>query len=180
MSLAGPSSTWGTWPAATDGGWGDTVRELATWSERFAALDEFLLHRIDGGPAAVPEVRWAWRRLVSSAGAVPIGSLAREAGWSHKHLITKFRQQTGLTPKTAARLLRFEHLWHYLRDGEPARWDCIAADGGYADQSPLIRDFRQFTGGTPPTSSPAPSRPRRASRPSPGITPASSPDELDR
>ena len=128
---------------------GDTIRELGTWSERFAALDDFLLHRIGAGPAAAPEVSRAWRRLVRSAGAVPIGSLAREAGWSHKHLIRKFRQQIGLTPKTAARLLRFEHVWRGLGDGEPARWDRIAADGGYADQSHLIRDFREFTGGTP-------------------------------
>jgi AraC-like DNA-binding protein len=128
---------------------GDTVRELGTWTERFAALDEFLLQRAGHGPAAAPEVRWAWRRLVSTAGAVPIGSLAREAGWSHKHLIRKFRQQVGLTPKTAARLLRFEHIWRRLGDDEPAHWDRIAADGGYADQSHLIRDFREFTGGTP-------------------------------
>ena len=128
---------------------GDTVRELGTWSERFAAFDDFLLHRIGSGPAAAPEVRWAWRRLVGSAGAVPIGSLARDTGWSHKHLIRKFRQQVGLTPKTAARLLRFERAWRRLGDGEPAHWDRIAADGGYADQSHLIRDFREFTGGSP-------------------------------
>jgi AraC-like DNA-binding protein len=128
---------------------GDTVRELRTWAGRFAALDDFLLRRAGGRPAAAPEVRWAWRRLVSSAGAVPIGSLARDVGWSHKHLIGKFRQQVGLTPKTAARLLRFEHVWRQLGDGEPAHWDRIAADGGYADQSHLIRDFREFTGGTP-------------------------------
>ena len=128
---------------------GDAVRGLATWNERFAALDEFLLQRTDGAPAPAPEVRWAWRRLVSSAGAVPIGSLAREVGWSHKHLISKFRQQIGLPPKTTARLLRFEHVWRRLGDARPAHWDRIAADGGYSDQSHLIRDFLEFTGGSP-------------------------------
>ena len=128
---------------------GDAVRGLATWNERFAALDEFLLQRTDGAPAPAPEVRWAWRRLVSSAGGVPIGSLAREVGWSHKHLISKFRQQIGLPPKTTARLLRFEHVWRRLGDARPAHWDRIAADGGYSDQSHLIRDFREFTGGSP-------------------------------
>jgi AraC-like DNA-binding protein len=145
---------------------GDTVRELGTWSERFAALDEFLLDRIDGGPAAAPEVSWAWRRLVTSAGAIPIGSLAREVSWSHKHLIRKFRQQVGLTPKTVARLLRFEQVWRRLGDSEPVHWDRLAADGGYADQSHLIRDFREFTGSTPAEflarSIP---RPRRVGRP---------------
>ena len=128
---------------------GDTVRELGTWSERFVALDEFLLERTGSGPVVAPEVQWAWRRLVSTVGAVPIGSLAGETGWSHKHLISKFRQQVGLTPKTAARLLRFEHVWRRLGAGESAHWDRIAADGGYADQSHLIRDFHEFTGGTP-------------------------------
>lgn len=128
---------------------GDTIRELGTWSERFAALDEFLLDHIDGAPAPAPEVSWAWGRLVTSAGAIPIGSLAREVGWSHKHLIRKFSQQVGHTPKTAARLLRFEHVCRRLDSREPAHWDRLAADSGYADQSHLIRDFREFTGGTP-------------------------------
>jgi methylphosphotriester-DNA--protein-cysteine methyltransferase len=65
------------------------------------------------------------------------------------YLITKFRQQVGLAPKTAARLVRFEQVWRRLGDGGPAHWDRIAAYGGYADQSHLIRDFREFTGGSP-------------------------------
>lgn len=162
-------------------GWrlGDRVRELETWSERFAAFDYFLLHRIRGGPAAAPEVRWAWRRLVSSAGAVPIGSLARGTGWSHKHLIRKFRQQVGLTPKTAARLLRFEHVWRRLGDGEPTQWDRVAADGGYANQPHLHREFREFTGGSPAdilarSSPPAPREPSN-----PGVASALRANELN-
>jgi AraC-like DNA-binding protein len=55
----------------------------------------------------------------------------------------------GLAPETAARLVRFEQVWRRLDDGGPAHWDRIAADVGYADQSHLIRDFREFTGGSP-------------------------------
>jgi hypothetical protein len=28
-------------------------------------------------------------------GAAPIGAIAREVGWSHKHLISKFKEQLG-------------------------------------------------------------------------------------
>jgi hypothetical protein len=43
----------------------------------------------------------AWQRLVASGGAARIGRITNDVGWSHKHLIAKFKQQIGLTPKTA-------------------------------------------------------------------------------
>ena len=73
-----------------------------------------VLGRLEGGPRPAPEVAWAWERLVSSGGAVPIGRLAREVGWSHKHLIARFGEQVGLRPKLAARLVRFEGVWRRL------------------------------------------------------------------
>ncbi len=60
----------------------------------------------------------------------------------------KFREQVGLTPKTAARVLRFRSLCRRL-DAEPVRWAEIAYDCGYADQSHLIREFRKLAGTTP-------------------------------
>jgi AraC-like DNA-binding protein len=66
-------------------------------------MDRFLLGRLEVGPRPSPEVGRAWERLVASAGTVPIGQVASEVGWSHKHLIARFRQQVGVRPKTAAR-----------------------------------------------------------------------------
>jgi hypothetical protein len=83
---------------------GEQLRETPSWRERFGLLDRFLLRRLDGGPRPSPEVGRAWERLVATGGAVPIGRIASEVGWSHKHLITRFKQQAGLGPKTAARL----------------------------------------------------------------------------
>jgi AraC-like DNA-binding protein len=80
---------------------------------------------------------------------MPIGRIASEVGWSHKHLIAKFRQQVGLTPKTAARLVRLEGVWRRLEQRRPLDWGQLARDAGYADQAHLIRDFHEFTGITP-------------------------------
>jgi AraC-like DNA-binding protein len=127
----------------------DQLRDTPSWRQRFGLLDAYLLRQAQHGPDPSPEVAWAWRRLTATGGTLPIRRLAGEVGWSHKHLITRFKQQIGLPPKTAARLIRFGAVWRRLATRPPARWDAIAADSGYADQSHLIREFHQFTGATP-------------------------------
>ena len=127
----------------------DQIREAPAWRQRCDLLDEFLIRRARSGPDPAPEVAWAWRRLKATGGRLPISRLAREVGWSHKHLIARFKQQVGLPPKTTARLARLDAVWRRLADRQPARWDAIAADSGYADQAHLIRDFHKFVGGSP-------------------------------
>jgi AraC-like DNA-binding protein len=122
--------------------------EASSWERCFAIVDAFLLRRAADGPEPAREVSWAWRRLLATGGRIPVGALAEEVGWSRKHLITRFRQQTGLPPKTLARIVPFSHLLRRLETG-PVRWDRIAADCGYYDQAHLNRDFREFVGTTP-------------------------------
>jgi AraC-like DNA-binding protein len=124
----------------------EQLRETSSWRQRLALVDRFLLER---GPRPSPEVGWAWRRLVATGGAVPIGQLAREVGWSHKHLLAKFRRQVGLRPKTAARLIRFDGVLSRLDGRRRLDWGRVAREVGYADQAHLVREFRQFTGTTP-------------------------------
>jgi AraC-like DNA-binding protein len=127
----------------------DQLREAPSRRHQFALLDAYLLRRAQDGPKPAPEVSWAWGRLMATGGKLPIRRLAGEVGWSHKHLITRFKQQVGLPPKTAARLVRFDAVWRRLATHPPARWDQVAVECGYADQAHLIRDFRQFTGACP-------------------------------
>ncbi|MEV0618218.1 helix-turn-helix domain-containing protein [Nonomuraea sp. NPDC050404] len=127
----------------------ERVRSAPTWDRRFRLVDGYLLRRIEDGPRPSPEVAEAWRRLIATGGADSIRAIAEETGWSHKHLIAKFKQQVGLAPKTVARLIRFNRLLARLREDPLPRWDEIAADCGYADQAHLTRDFRDFTGTTP-------------------------------
>jgi AraC-like DNA-binding protein len=127
----------------------DQLRDTPSWQQRFGLLDAYLLRQAQHGPDPAPEVARAWRRLTATGGTLPIRRLAGEVGWSHKHLITRFTQQVGLPPKTAARLIRFDAVRRRLATHRPTRWDQLAAECGYADQAHLIRDFHQFTGATP-------------------------------
>jgi AraC-like DNA-binding protein len=82
-----------------------------------------------------------------SGGRSTIREIARQAGWSQKHLITRFKQQIGVAPHLAARLLRLSTVWRHLNDERS--WARIAAECGYADQALLTREFRRFTGTIP-------------------------------
>jgi AraC-like DNA-binding protein len=128
---------------------GDGVRDAPTPAQRFDAIDRFLLNRLAAGPVVSPEVRLAWRRIVASGGRVPIRQLRDDVGWSHKHLIAKFTQQVGLTPKRAARVIRFERVLRAADQQPGPDWATLADAFGYADQAHLIRDFHAFAGATP-------------------------------
>ncbi|MGV9329834.1 helix-turn-helix domain-containing protein [Streptosporangium sandarakinum] len=140
--------------AALDDLWGreasrllERLGEVSSWEDRFALTDALLARRHAAGASVDPEVAWAWERIVAGRGMVRVDGLAAEAGWSRKRLWSRFRSQIGLSPKRAAKLVRFDHAAHRLVAGESAAG--VAVEAGYADQSHLHRDVMAFTGATP-------------------------------
>jgi AraC-like DNA-binding protein len=128
----------------------DRLNDAADWPARFRLLDEVLARRMRSAPGK-SSVTWAWERLVEAHGDLPVRALADELGWSRKRLVARFRDEIGLPPKTAARLLRFEHARGLAERVKAPDWARIAVGTGYYDQSHLINEFRSFTGRTPET-----------------------------
>lgn len=127
----------------------DRLRSARTWAARFAVLDELLLRAVGPVRQVRPEVAEAWRRLVAARGCVQVGAVAAELGWSRRYLTERFRGEVGLSPKTVARVLRFEHAHELAAARDPLPWGDVAAVAGYADQAHLVRDWREFTGRSP-------------------------------
>lgn len=125
----------------------DRLRAAASWDERFAIAADILGRRLGAHPPVDPEVAHVWRRTLSSRGRVRIDGLADEVGWSRKRLWSRFGSQLGITPKRAARLVRFDHAAHLLAAGHTAAR--VAAESGYVDQSHLHREVVTFAGRTP-------------------------------
>jgi AraC-like DNA-binding protein len=129
---------------------GELAERLAAapdWPTRIDLFERAIARRVLVAPPAAPELEWAWQRLVASDGAVPIGDLAAELGWSRRHLAVRFRSELGMAPKALARLLRFERAVKRLRAGDELA--DLALDAGYYDQAHFNRDFRAFAGTTP-------------------------------
>jgi AraC-like DNA-binding protein len=131
----------------------DRLRAVASWDERFAIAAKILGERLVARRID-PEVAYAWRQTLTSRGRLRIDGLADEVGWSRKRLWSRYRSQLGITPKRAARLVRFDHAAHLLAAGHaPAS---VACASGYVDQSHLHREVQAFTGLTPTAVAAAP------------------------
>jgi AraC-like DNA-binding protein len=131
---------------------GELVERLAdapAWAARFAILDEVLSRHADRLPAPPDELRHAWRLLTSRGGRVRVDELAREVGWSRRHLGERFTAEYGLTPKEAARVMRFERSTRLLRLRDRPALAEVAAACGYYDQAHLAREWNDFVGCPP-------------------------------
>ena len=125
------------------------LAEAPDWPARFALLDDTLFRWIQAGPVQQDQVARAWWRLRQSSGRITVAAVAEEVGWSSRYLEIRFRDQVGVSPKTAARILRFQHAVRIGGNPRGPAWSQVAAVCGYVDQAHLNRDFRQFAGCTP-------------------------------
>jgi AraC-like DNA-binding protein len=126
----------------------ERLRTQATWPRRFAAIDGVLCRLVRARRAEVhPDVAHVFQRLLEQGGAVPVGALAAEVGWSARHLTNRFRAEVGLKPKEAARVTRFDRARRSLVPG--VRLADVAARAGYFDQAHLAREFHALAGCSP-------------------------------
>ncbi|MCY6382740.1 helix-turn-helix domain-containing protein [Hoeflea prorocentri] len=76
-----------------------------------------------------------------------VHTVADQLNTTRQTLITRFRERTGMKPKTYCRIERFQHLIRTRSNA--ASWADAAFDAGYSDQSHMAREFRHFGGITP-------------------------------
>src|SRR5260370_30441216 len=86
---------------------------------------------------------------MASRGQVSVERLADAAGVSRQHLSRVFHELVGVSPKQYCRLARFHTALGFVGGVEPVEWARVAAALGYADQSHMIAEFREFSSLTP-------------------------------
>jgi AraC-like DNA-binding protein len=129
---------------------GDTLAEANGWHERIRLAEHFVIARIAGSDRAIaPETLHAYREIAKRRGDLRMADIAGDLGWSRKRLVTEFREQIGMAPKTFARVVRFGHATELATRRDIKGWAEIAAACGYADQSHMTRDFVEFSGAPP-------------------------------
>ncbi len=115
---------------------------------RMALMENFLIGRLTRGPLWHDAAAHVWSMLVRFHGAVRVDAAADGAGLSARQLGRVFDEQVGVSPKVAAKLLRFERALMLIRRTDMPL-AAIAYEAGYADQSHLNRDFKELAGTSP-------------------------------
>ncbi len=130
----------------------EQLSEQSSWPDRFSILDHFLMEKFAQSQYEVrPEIYWAWQQLESKGGRLSIRKIAKKIGWSDRHFSKCFQQHIGVTPKLAARHIRFYATLKLLRMAHEDSLSAIALSSGYSDQSHFTREFHSFSGWSPKT-----------------------------
>lgn len=119
------------------------------WPSRFRLLDEVLGGAARPGAGPPAEVAHAWRQLLTSPQRPAVSDLAREVGWSRRHLTEVFHREVGLPPRQFIRVLRFERSAVVLARQPATPLGELAQRLGYYDQAHLYREWRQLAGCSP-------------------------------
>lgn len=87
--------------------------------------------------------------LLRSAGDKRVAAIAAAAGVGERRLQQIFRTQLGLSPRAWSRLARMHECLRLLRRTGAPRWNELALESGFYDQSHLVNEFQALCGLTP-------------------------------
>jgi AraC-like DNA-binding protein len=126
----------------------EVVIEARSNQERQRRVEAFLLRRL---MESEPHRRFdaAISALMLARGQMPVNQIATAIGCSPRQLEREFRAHAGLSPKALARVIRFQNLLRLVGESPLRHWSSVALDSGYADQSHMVREFRELSGQSP-------------------------------
>lgn len=100
----------------------ERLADRATWGERFAVFEDLLRRRISAAPDEHAAVAWATAEIERTGGTTRVDEIARELGYSRKHLVSLFHDHVGFPPKLYANLTRFDRVVRELKRCPEAPW----------------------------------------------------------
>lgn len=133
----------------------ERIRELETFQQRADYFVQFYRAILCANEhsAACPDKELLFRavrdHIQQLGGRVMIKELEDYTGYTSRYIDKVFQEYAGMSPKTFARIIRFQTAINHLDHDNQISFSDLAADHGYYDQPQFIRDFKRFTETTP-------------------------------
>jgi AraC-like DNA-binding protein len=122
--------------------------ESASFEERVQIAEEFLLKRILQ-VSVQNRVALAANYILQRHGAIRMTELADRANLGLRQFERQFRREVGVSPKTCARIARFQTALDAKIASPERTWVDIAHSFGYHDQMHMIHDFEKLGRNSP-------------------------------
>lgn len=113
-----------------------------TTEQRIALSEKYLINNLNERNCGL--FLNAIGEILNHKGACTAADISKKLHVSNRQLERVFSEYSGLTPKKAAMLIRYQYLWRDILSGQCFSGTEKAAEYGYSDQSHLLKDFRKF------------------------------------
>lgn len=128
----------------------EMLGECRSNTEKIEILSSYLLFLAKmNSTLADTKMEYALSCILQSKGNISLKELNDQLSLSERSVERRFKQYVGLSPKMFARICRFQASLDQIRNNQYSKLSDIAYENEYADQSHLIRAFKEFAGVSP-------------------------------
>lgn len=118
--------------------------------KRLQLMNSYVLKLADRyKPGINSTIAFATRAIQKSKDLVSLTQVQEELFVTERTLQRMFELHVGISPKTFSRICQFHSALQQLSQNQFTEMTDVAFESGYADQSHLIRTFKEFTNYTP-------------------------------
>jgi AraC-like DNA-binding protein len=127
----------------------DMLEGKKTDAERVAVLRHFVSERLTVAKSRESIIDDTIRWIDLNHGNVTVDEVADKFRLSRRYLETRFLEKVGVSPKFYARIRRFSYLSNIIVRADNLSWQDVVFEGGFHDQSHLIKEFVKFNNMSP-------------------------------
>lgn len=113
-----------------------------TVKQRIKLSEEFLINNLKERHCGL--FTEALGEIITMRGICTLGDISKKLHVSGRQLERVFSEYSGLSPKKASMLIRYQFLWRDILSERDFNAADKASEYGYADQSHMLNDFRKF------------------------------------
>lgn len=125
------------------------LQQAGTVQERNGVLERLIGENLLPETTTLQAVAMAAQQIRDTNGSAPLPQVARQAGLSERSMQRYFTECIGVSPKTFARIARFNGVTRLMETEPSLNWQNILVEAGYFDAAHFANDFKAIAGQTP-------------------------------
>lgn len=128
----------------------EQLANAASYAQMTTVVERFLFVLTNGAKRENHRVDAAAKQMLLQDESFRLDRFIKESCLCHRQFDRKFKERVGIPPKQFLQVIRFDKAFRMKNKHPHLDWLSIAIHCGYHDYQHLVKDYREFTGYTPP------------------------------